>query len=208
MYLQNSRSRCLDLFVGFSNRNSFRPFVRIRIGQSFSKLQPKKKRVAMPQWEQTIAKPHPSDSFQSSHAHRSERRQNDVAELVPVRAWCKKKKEKEWNNWRGGKTRSVQRTAEKKYSPGIPSHKSKPRRLGFSGMLSLLRAWRTDKSAAQFLSSLSERLPTGARGRVDISTQNPPFAPNVSLIFDVVRCCLLLLFFSSLFGEIQARRRR
>lgn len=45
-----------------------------------------KKRVAMPQWEPTIAKPHPSDSFQSSHAHRSERRQNNVAELVPVRA--------------------------------------------------------------------------------------------------------------------------
>lgn len=62
-------------------------------------------------------------------------------------------------------------------------------------MLSLLRAWRTDKSAAQFLSSLCERLPTGARGRVDISTQNPPFAPNVSLIFDVVRCCCYLFIY-------------
>lgn len=48
-------------------------------------------------------------------------------------------------------------------------------------MLSLLRAWRTDKSAAQFLSSLCKRLPTGARGGVDMSTPNPPFAPKILL---------------------------
>lgn len=63
-------------------------------------------------------------------------------------------------------------------------------------MLSLFRAWRTDKSAVQFLSSLCERLPTEARGRVDISTPNPPIRFKIYLILVVVRCYSSYFFFS------------